>query len=90
MKMTGEQLAFENVPCPTCASKLVKRNRRGTPIMFVACDKTNKDYCPFSIGLDETLADRSSRIYRKLRRKDEGMNQITSDLQANGIKVTTL
>ncbi|MEB8652281.1 hypothetical protein P4G96_26425 [Bacillus cereus] len=70
MKMTGEQLAFYRVPCPTCASMLVKRNRKGTDIMFVACDKTNLPYCKFSIGMNEMLEERSRRIYNKLRHKD--------------------
>lgn len=68
--MTGKQLAFDNVPCPTCGSKLVKRNKAGTNIMFVACDKSNKAYCPFSIGMDETLEERTRRIYNKLGNKD--------------------
>lgn len=70
MKMTGEDLAFNNVGCPTCNSKLVKRNKARTDTMFVACDKSNKPYCPFSIGMDETLEERSRRIYNKLRHKD--------------------
>lgn len=69
-QLTGKRLAFNNVPCPTCASKLVKRNKAGTDILFVACDKTNRPYCGFSIGMDETLEERSRRIYNKLKHKD--------------------
>lgn len=75
MSMTGEQLAFNKIPCPTCGSMLVKRNRKGTDIMFVACDKQNQTYCQFSIGMDETLEDRSKRIYMKLRHKDIILDQ---------------
>lgn len=69
--MTGEELAFNKVPCPTCSAILVKRIRKGTDIFFVACDKTGGDkYCPFSIGMDETLEERSRRIFNKFRRDD--------------------
>lgn len=83
MDMTGEDLALHNVGCPTCNSKLVKRNKARTPTMFVACDKSNRAYCPFSIGMNETLEERSRRIYNKLKQAGEvigtqqtGMNSL--------------
>jgi len=90
MSMTGKQLAFQNVPCPTCASKLVKRNKEGTDVMFVACDKTNQAYCKFTIGMDETLEERSRRIYNKLRHKDIIDVQPIEPLKLNGTQVIIL
>lgn len=87
MKMTGEELAFNRVPCPTCSSMLVKRNRKGTPIFFVACDKTNKAYCQFSIGMNETLQERTRRIYNKLRHKDDVIDVKTSEPRLNGFGI---
>lgn len=81
--MTGEELAFNKVPCPTCASMLVKRNKKGTSIMFVACDKQNRPYCKFSIGMNETLNERSRRIYNKLQHKDGSIDQEIITIQSN-------
>lgn len=81
--MTGEQLAFDKVPCPTCSSMLVKRNKKGTDIMFVACDKLKLPYCRFTIGMDETLYERSRRIYNKLRHKDTTIYQEVTMIQGN-------
>lgn len=83
MNFTGEQLAFENIGCPSCGSKLVKRNKKWTNIMFVACDKSNKAYCKFSIGMNETLYDRTQRIYFKLRDRDLIIVQEQEKLQGN-------
>lgn len=87
---TGEQLAFNQVPCPTCASMLVKRNRKGTDIMFVACDKTNLPYCRFTIGLDESLEERSRRIHNKFRRNDTIDMEEVGAKRLNGFGVITL
>ena len=91
MPMTGEELAFKQVPCPTCGSMLVKRNKKGTPIMFVACDKTFLPYCRFSIGMDETLEERSRRIYGKLSHHDTVIDvSPTVDRRLNGRGVIKL
>lgn len=63
MHMTGKEM--KGKPCPTCGSKLVpRRNRDGR--WFVACDKTKRQRCPFSINMYETLQARSNRINRKV------------------------
>jgi ssDNA-binding Zn-finger/Zn-ribbon topoisomerase 1 len=86
MEYSGEQLAFNNIGCPSCNSKLVKRNKKGTDTMFIACDKSNKPYCEFSIGLNETLYNRTQRIYMKLRHRDLIIIQEDKQLQGNTIQ----
>jgi ssDNA-binding Zn-finger/Zn-ribbon topoisomerase 1 len=61
---TGKQLI--GFPCPTCGSSIVERIRDRDGTRFAACDKTNKPYCKFSIGIHETLRQRTLRIYYKL------------------------
>lgn len=52
--------------CPSCGSTLVTRIRERDGKKFVACDKYLKPYCKFSIGYEETLRQRTLRIYGKL------------------------
>lgn len=69
MNMTGLELSHNEVGCPTCASKLVQRFKYDST-KFIACDKTNRRNCPFSIGIEETLMNRSARIYSKFAERD--------------------
>lgn len=53
-------------PCPTCGSPLVKRVNGRSLDWFVACDKTFRSRCPFTVGWFETLKERTKRIEKSL------------------------
>lgn len=61
---TGQSLLGKT--CPSCGSTLVVRVNSFDARRFIACDKTKQAYCKFSIGLNETLKERTARIEYKL------------------------
>lgn len=65
--MTGSKLV--GLQCPSCRSTLVKRVNGRDGRLFVACDKLKKPYCKFTIGLTETIGERTSRINSKLSQR---------------------
>lgn len=80
-RLTGEQLL--GTPCPTCGSKLVKRIRKSDGKQFVACDKRNKRFCKFTMGMYETLKERTDRINLELHELEiERMHEYALDMVA--------
>lgn len=56
-------------PCPTCGSKLVVRTRRKDETKFIACDKSKRPRCPFTIGVEETMLGRTTRVRENIEGK---------------------
>lgn len=64
LHLKGSEMVGRN--CPTCGGRLVKRVNGRDGRSFVACDKKKRRRCPFTISMNETLYERSTRIERKL------------------------
>jgi ssDNA-binding Zn-finger/Zn-ribbon topoisomerase 1 len=66
LHLKGSEMVGRN--CPTCSSPLVARTNSKDQRKFVACDKSRRTRCPFTIGWKETLYDRTERIENKITR----------------------
>ena len=52
--------------CTSCMSTLVKRINKLDSRHFIACDKSKRAFCSFTIGMYETMGERTRRINHKL------------------------